>query len=67
MPDRRAGSVGKYNAESPKQDSRRFNSITMTIHFAHLGILFIYEGGELEDPEGSGGCCGSCEGCPQAV
>ena len=43
MPDRRAGSVGKYNAESPKQDSRRFNSITMTIHFAHLGILFIYD------------------------
>ena len=47
MPGRRAGSlhcVGKYNAESPKQDSKRFNSITKTIiHFAHLGILLIYE------------------------
>ena len=41
MPGRRAGSgVGKYNAESPKQDSKRFNSITKTIHFAHLGILY---------------------------
>ena len=39
----RAGSCfGKYIAESPKQDSKRFNSITKTIHFAHLGILFIY-------------------------
>ena len=44
MPGPRAGSgVGKYNAESPKQDSKRINSITKTIHFAHLGtILFIY-------------------------
>ena len=39
----RAGSgVGKYNAEVLKQGSKRFNSITQTIHFAHLGILFIY-------------------------
>ena len=39
MSGRRAGSgVGKYNAESPKQGSKRFNSITKTIHFAHLGI-----------------------------
>ena len=44
MLGRRAGSgVGKYNAESPKQSSKRFNSIMKTIHFAHLGILFIYE------------------------
>ena len=43
MPGRRVGSgVCKYNPKSPKQDSKRFNSITMTIHFAHLGILFIY-------------------------
>ena len=34
--------VGKYNAESPKQDSKRLNSVTKTIHFAYLGILFIY-------------------------
>ena len=31
-----------YNAESPKQGSKRFNHITKTIHFAHLVILFIY-------------------------
>ena len=41
MAGRWAGSgVGKYNNESPKQGSKRFNSIT--IHFAHLGIIFIY-------------------------
>ena len=34
--------VGKYNAESSKQGSKRFNFITKTIHFAHLCILFIY-------------------------
>ena len=33
---------GKYDAESPKQGSKRFNSITKKIHFAHLGILIIY-------------------------
>ena len=37
-----AGIVGKYNAESPKKSSKRFNSITKTIYFAHLVILFIY-------------------------
>ena len=43
MPFRREGSaVGKYNAKSLKQGSKRFNFITRTIHFAHLGILFIY-------------------------
>ena len=31
-----------YNAESPKQDSKWFNFIMKTIHFAHLVILFIY-------------------------
>ena len=34
--------VGEYNAESPKQGSKRFNSISKKVHFAHLGILFIY-------------------------
>ena len=38
-----AGSGGGklYNAESPKQDSKskRFKSITKTIHVAHLGML----------------------------
>ena len=44
MPGRRAGSgVGKYNTESPKQGSKRFNYITNTIHFAYLGVLFIYD------------------------
>ena len=28
---------GKYNAESPKQGCKRFNSMTKTIHFAQLG------------------------------
>ena len=28
--------VGKYNAKSPRQGSKRFNSITKTIHFARL-------------------------------
>ena len=32
-----------YNAESQKQGSNRFNSITKMIHFAHLGMLFIYD------------------------
>ena len=32
----------KYNALSPKQCSKRVNSFTKTIHFAHLGILSIY-------------------------
>ena len=37
MPGRLPGSgVGKHNAKSTKQGSKRFNSI------AHLGILFIY-------------------------
>ena len=31
-----------YNAESPKQGSKRFNFFRKAIHFAHLGILFIY-------------------------
>ena len=34
--------VGQYIAESPKQGSKKFNSITKAIHFAHLVILFIY-------------------------
>ena len=38
-----AGSgVGKYIAESPKQSSKRLNSITKTILFTQLVILFIY-------------------------
>ena len=43
LPGRRAGSgIGKYNAESSKQDSKRFDFITKRCHFAHLGILFSY-------------------------
>ena len=43
QPGRRAGSgVGWYIVESPKQVRKRFSSITKTIHFAHLVILFIY-------------------------
>ena len=51
MPGRRAGSgVGKYNTESPKKESKRFNSVKKTIHFAHLCILFIYAWEEREQP-----------------
>ena len=35
-------SIVLYIAESTKQDRIKCNSITKTIHFAHLGILFIY-------------------------
>ena len=43
MPGRRTGSgVGKYNAKIPNQGSKRFNSVTKTIYFAHVGILFIF-------------------------
>ena len=38
---RLAAGVGKYNAKSPKQGIKRFYSITKSIHFAHLGILFV--------------------------
>ena len=39
-----AGQAGRvnYNAKSPKHGKKTFDSITKTIHFAHLGILFIY-------------------------
>ena len=48
MPGRRAGSpiavqyMCDYNAESPKHDSKRFNSIVKTIHFAHFVLYLIY-------------------------
>ena len=32
----------KYNAESPKQGRKRFNSIVKTINFSYLPFLFIY-------------------------
>ena len=33
--------AGTYNAKSPKQDSKNINSVTKTIHFAHLCILLV--------------------------
>ena len=39
----------KYNAESPKQDRKRFNSIVKTIHISYLPIIYLY---------GVGGCEG---------
>ena len=43
MPDWQAGScVDKYNAESPKQDSKRFNSITKRIYISDLGIIYLW-------------------------
>ena len=44
---RAASGVGKYNAESPKQGSKRFNSITKTIHFAHL-VIWVTASTELQ-------------------
>ena len=41
----RAGGQGEVLASiwtMPIQDSKRFNSVTKTIHFAHLSILFFY-------------------------
>ena len=44
MPGRQAGSGGgNYNAESLKQGSKRFNSITKTIHFSRSKYI-IYAG-----------------------
>ena len=40
---------GKYNAGSPKQGSKRFNSITKTIHFAHLGTVYYLSMGPLNE------------------
>ena len=52
MRGRRTGSGdGKCIAESPKQNSKRFNFITKTIHFAHLVVLFIYEDGGREEKD----------------
>ena len=31
-----------YNAESPKQDSRRFNSIVKTKYIDDLGIVYLW-------------------------
>ena len=40
-------SVCKHNAESPKQGTKRVNSITKTIHFAHLGhIIYLWGSGK---------------------
>ena len=33
--------MSKYNAESPKQGSKRFNSIVKTINIADLGIIYL--------------------------
>ena len=32
----------KYNAESPKQGSKRFNSIVKTINIVDLGIIYLW-------------------------
>ena len=31
----------EYNAESPKQDRKRFNSVVKTIGFGHLVIIYL--------------------------
>ena len=33
----------EYNAESPKQDSKRFNSIVKMIGFGHLVIIYLWQ------------------------
>ena len=37
-----------YNAESPKQDSRRFNSIVKTKYIDDLGIVYLWKGVSLD-------------------
>ena len=34
--------IRKYNAESPKQGSKRFNSAVKTINIANLGIIYLW-------------------------
>ena len=34
--------MGKYNAESPKQGSRRFDSNVKTKYIADLGIVYLW-------------------------
>ena len=45
MPCRRAGSglASTVKCLEPKTGQKKVNSITKTIDFAHLGILFIYD------------------------
>ena len=47
--DAKAGRLGhllqymrKYKAESPKQGSKRFNSIVKTINIGDLGIIYLW-------------------------
>ena len=35
----------KYNAESPKQGSKRFNYIAKTKYIADLGIIYLWQNG----------------------
>ena len=42
MPGRLQGHSGQVLARTMKRDQNRYNFKTKTIHFAHLGILFIY-------------------------
>ena len=54
----------KYNAESPKQGSRRFNSIVKTKYIADLGIVYLWYTGSGSLPlatwveRGTGLLCG---------
>ena len=34
--------VREYNAESPKQGRKRFNSVVKTIGFGHLVIIYLW-------------------------
>ena len=44
-------SASEYNAESPKQGRKRFNSIVKTINIADLGIIYLctsHTGGSVQ-------------------
>ena len=45
----------EYNAESPKQGRKRFNSIVKTIHFSYLPISYLWCGAMA-----LASICGSC-------
>ena len=40
----------KYNAQSPKQGRKRFNSMVKTIYFSYLSIIYLWElNGQVHD------------------
>ena len=75
MPGRQAGSGdGKYNAESPKQDSQKNVQLSLqTKHFAHLGLINLWwytcliEVGHPAAPAPEDGAAGAVRDLPDAA